>query len=219
MKVLVFDTETTGVNRDMKNPTAATNPYIVQLAGLLFDLDDNMEMFVPQGTPAATHFVTLLNYGVEIPAACTDVHGITKAMCDRAGVPPSEALYLFREMMDLADLLVAHNAEYDIDLLKIAYARDGWDGDPFKDRSIYDTMKVATPIVKARKKRMNGPEDWKWPTLTECYKHFFNMPFEGAHDAGVDCLAALDVYLALTGKTAILPEGKTFNAPKELPAP
>lgn len=204
MRALAFDTETTGVNTDVIHKLALTNSYPVQLAAYLFDTDligDTWELgkAFPQGMLSC-----YLNYDVESDPKALEVHRITKAMAQLYGISPLEALPVFAEMLDTADVLVGHNLKFDMDILSIAFARAGWEGEPFKGRSVFDTMDSSRDICKLLKPRMKHPEDWKSPKLIEAYRHFFGREFKGAHGASADTLAAFDIYLALSGRTPIM---------------
>lgn len=204
MRTLVFDTETTGVKSNESNPLDPINPHIIQLAGFVFETDSVSQEFRP-GTAAPVHqFITLVKCPIPIPAKSTEITGITDEIAAKYGVELEDALYFFKALMDASDIMVAHNLQYDRMVVRSAFARGGWEGDPFKGRETYCTMKPSTELVKAPKKRMLNPGDWKWPTLQETYTYFFKKPFSGAHDAGYDALAAFDIFNCLQGKKPIL---------------
>ncbi|WP_245155637.1 3'-5' exonuclease [Paracoccus ravus] len=96
---VVFDTETTGL---------AMTDRIVQIAGLR----------IMGGHLTGERFETLVNPGRPIPAAASAIHGITDA--DVADAPAlREVLASFRHFTDEA-VLVAHNAPFDMGLLRAA---------------------------------------------------------------------------------------------------
>jgi DNA polymerase-3 subunit epsilon len=116
MRTLVFDTETTG--KTVKGADLSAQPYIVQIAAVLFD----------ERRPIA-HFsaVTIPEFrGVraEIPKEASDIHGVTDDFVDRVGVPYNVALPMFNNLAKRADRLVAHNIEFDDILIRAAYSRD-----------------------------------------------------------------------------------------------
>lgn len=205
--ILFFDTETTGI-RDWKNPSFL--PRIVQLGAMLTD---------DQGRTRAELNLIITPDGWTVPEGAANVHGISTEDCMKLGVPLHLALNLFFKLAARADLVVAHNIAYDLDLLNIELANfkpqsDGQAADhaiwteAFKAMKHFDTMAEARDIVKAPftdKQRMffaSNPHkkdgEYKSPNLTEAYTHFFGKGFEGAHDAMADVRACRDIYFKLT---------------------
>lgn len=91
-RVLVVDTETTGLGDDAQ---------IVEVAAVVMD----------QGA-VVEEVATLVNPGWPIPAAATEIHGITDAMVARA--PSFEELApRLHARIQAADVVVAYNAAYD----------------------------------------------------------------------------------------------------------
>lgn len=200
LKILAFDTETTGLVTDTKHLLAPTNDYPLSIAVFVFDDTKIGETFELMKVPPESMLACYWNYGIDPKPEAQKFNGITRKTLDSFGLSPYEILPLFAELMDSADRIVGHNVGYDCDVMRIAYARAGWEGDPFKGRDIYDTCREARDICKLPKYRMDFAEDWKLPKLIEAYKFFFGVGFNGAHGAVADTLAAFDVYLALQGK-------------------
>lgn len=93
-RLMVIDTETTGVESDAK---------VVEIAGIPLEQHPGMTRY-QVGSPTQT----LVHPGVLIPATASAIHHITDA--DVRGAPSFEdALHLFRG----ADIYVAHNAAFD----------------------------------------------------------------------------------------------------------
>lgn len=202
-RILAFDTETTGLNADTTNLLAPTNDAPMSLAAYLFDDETIGHTFTPMMVKPEGVFACYLKGDKEPHPKALEVHGITREKANRLGISPDEALPTFAEFLDSADLIVGHNVKYDMDIMRIAYARAGWEGDPFEGRNVYCTMNAATPICKMFRKRMDHPLDWKPPKLIEAYQFFLGRGFEGAHGAMTDTLACFDVYLVLQGMKAV----------------
>lgn len=101
---VVFDTETTGLGPDDR---------IVQIAGLR----------IARGRLTGERFETLVNPGCPIPPASTAIHRISDEMV--ADAPDlTRALAAFHHFAEDA-VLVAHNAPFDMDLLRRATAGTG----------------------------------------------------------------------------------------------
>jgi len=92
-KLLVLDTETTGMNPD--------SDAIVELAGVVRDGD------------SLRSYDTLCRPGVPIPAEASGIHHIVDSMVDRSPTP-LEAMQRLIHHLDCEDaIFVAHNAEFD----------------------------------------------------------------------------------------------------------
>lgn len=181
--ILFFDTETTGFVKkgELKQPGQSR---CVQLAGLLVDkdgkeLDRVYEIIKPEG------FV--------IPDMVAKIHGVTQERALTEGKDRLEVLKKFQGMVENSCLVVAHNFDFDRQIMEIEEAySDGkfdWTGRP----ASYCTMKASTNICKIPSARGG----YKWPKLMEAYKHFFGREFDKAHDAFADMMAMRDVFMVL----------------------
>jgi len=191
MNVLFFDTETTGLNNDKKPPTDPCQPMPMQL-GLKLDGLERREV------GAISTMVKTHGRWTPHPKA-VNVHGISAPVADAYGTELITAYELWTDYVAAADILVAHNANYDITVMRRAakvYAEDTETEyqDPFEGKKVICTMLACIDIVKAPPRR-NG--QWKWPKLEECTQHFFGHGVEGAHDALSDVKATAKVFYHL----------------------
>jgi DNA polymerase III epsilon subunit-like protein len=184
------------------NLLAETNDYPLSIAAFLYDMDKIGETFELMKVEPDSMLACYFNYGIDNKPDAQRINGITREKLDTFGLSPHEILPLFAEFLDKADRIVGHNVKYDADIMRIAFARAGWEGDPFEGRDLYCTCREARTVCKIPKYRMDHAEDWKLPKLIEAYKFFFGDGFNGAHGAVNDTKAAFDVYLALQGKKA-----------------
>ena len=127
-----------------------------------------------------------------IPEGATKVHGISTAKAKRFGVRLENAVYTFRDMLDAADVLVAHNGTYDAQIIGHAFHTTGLDTAVLGGKQHFCTMRASTGLVKAPHK--SGTGGYKWPTLTECIAFFFGETLVGSHDAMVDVRACGRIY-------------------------
>lgn len=190
MRTLFFDTETTGLVVEGKDPTHPAQPMPVQL-GMKLDASNRKEM-------GALNFL-IRTEGWEINPRATEVTGIDNAMADAWGVDLIAGMEMFFDSIANVDVAVAHNARFDVTVMRRATAvyceKTGHElFDPFEDTQVVCTMLASMNIVKAKPKR-NG--QWKWPRLEECIKHFFGEKLEGAHDALTDVRATARVFYQL----------------------
>jgi len=190
MKTLIFDTETTGlVNRELE-PTHPRQPMAVQL-GMKLDAENRVER-------AALNFIIMTD-GWTVSEKATEITGIDDALTQEFGVTLIPAVEMFLDIIEISDVVVAHNAAFDITvmrrMMKVYCDLTGTEYyDPFDEKLLICTMLATTPIMRLPPKR-NG--DYKWPKLEEAVKFFFNEDLEGAHDALVDVRACARVYYQL----------------------
>lgn len=187
MKTLVFDTETTGFPRKNTPLQDECQPHLVQLATLLAEGEEILEQWS-----------TLIFCPIMIPSEAFNVHGISTEVSRRDGLSLKDAVDLFRHRLKIADRVVAHNTSFDMQLMRIAFARLGLDESELFRAPRFCTMRTATPILQLPSPRGRGH---KWPTLQEAYKRLVDSAgFESAHSADVDTLACFKVMRALEEK-------------------
>lgn len=197
---LFFDTETTGIRKN------GFIPRVVQIGALLADED---------GRTLGELNVLLQPSGFSyIPKVASDVHGFTYDDIDAFGIDRSTGLDAFFQLMSTADIIAAHNIEYDLDLLQIEiqYQKEQSNGlvaawqEELDRVQKFCTMANTKELLKLplTDKQITyfqsigrSTDEYKNPHLQESFKHFFGREFEGAHDAMADVRACRDVYFEL----------------------
>jgi len=175
---LVLDTETTGLPLRGVSASDPRQARVMQLGAVLLDDDKEVASFYSRLYPDGWPLVH--------PAAET-AHGITLESCERLGVAQRAALDVLSELTSAADVVVAHNYDFDYQLLTIEYELLGHVFAPAKH---FCTMKAMTSICKLTKS--NGSA--KWPNLTEAANHVGHQWTAKAHDALSDVRAAASVW-------------------------
>lgn len=203
MKILVCDTETTGLPISWGEPSSNVDnwPRIISFAFELFDETGKTikrihELIKPDGWEVPTK-ETFMAKGHSEPEAIKQAqfwvdHGFDTETCQLLGKPAPEVLKQFAELYDECDLMLCHNVAY--------------------DKSVISAELIRYKIkVKAKKPdfctKLEGEEickipgkiagKFKWPTLNELYNHLFGRDFDGAHDAGADIQATKECYLEI----------------------
>ncbi len=190
--ILFFDTETTGL----------TPGGIIQLSYI---------MERKSGTTAKNFFFAV-DY---IEPSATEVHGFTveKIYELSGGKTFSEFMEEVYDDFSSADLIVAHNAKFDIGFMIAEYYRRER---RFRYKEEFDTMRYFTPILKLERANHKG---WKFPKLSELCEYFDIYPYDitrktvelfgdaaGRHDARYDTAAMYLSFLEGAKKIAELQE-------------
>lgn len=185
MRVLFFDTETTGLPIWREPSSHPDQPHIVDLACELRD-DATGDLIAEMDC--------IINPGVPIPAATSAIHGITDEIAQRDGRDPKDALREFFGLVDQADTIVAHGVDFDTRLVRIASFRL-WKKEWVSPVPTFCTMKSMTSIC--RLPSANGRGGYKWPKLTEAIRHVFGEEMPDAHRAKPDMVACRRLYFHL----------------------
>lgn len=183
-KLLIFDTETTGLPLSWSNDAHDTNnwPRILQLA---------WELCWEDGTTIRKSCELVQPDGWVIPDGEFWVeHGYYTEINEMMGRPMSELLQEFIEAYNEADVLIAHNLGFDKPVIICEMFRYGLKVK--KQINTYCTKLKSEFICKLPSQY---PGKYKWPTLTEAYEFMFGKQNEGGHDAGWDVQACKEIYL------------------------
>jgi DNA polymerase-3 subunit epsilon len=162
MKLLIFDTETTGlpVDRNKQAIKEPNNwPHIVSISWVVLDADTN------KIESKNSFIVKPINW--TIPLEATKVHGITNEKAMLKGSPLSEVMEQFSR--ESYDCLVAHNIQFDFNVLMNAYH---WDLGMKVNDTLYKrkcTMMLSTDLCK-----LQGQWGYRWPKLSELYEFAFH---------------------------------------------
>lgn len=177
-KILVFDTETTGLPADYKASVKAVHnwPRVISL-GMALQLP-NREL--------QTYRCIVKPEGFTVPKASSDIHGITHEQAMDEGISLTEALDAFEFWLNGCDVLVAHNMSYDRPVLGCEFYR-------MERKPIFSpTMeRICTKESTTDYLQLPGKYGYKWPSLSELHIHLFGEDFTGAHDALDDVMATL----------------------------
>ena len=181
MKVLLVDTETTGLplKGDEYSPE---QPYVIQLAGVLFDVQgDDIEksintLIIP---PAGVHF----------HEKAVQTHGFSEEVVRANGRNPLEVYTELRELRKEAQVIAAYNWDFDERLIRTSSEREfpEFKEDPVcgihgKDIHHHCVMKQAMTYFKYPRQKLNT-----------VYKELMGENIQNAHDAMADAVAAMHV--------------------------
>jgi len=202
MKVLVFDTETTGLPASYNSPLTDLSkwPHIIQLSFILFDTSSKEIL-------EYTDHIIRLDPSVLITPESVNIHQITMEHCQRDGIPMHQALQHFNDAVKEADLIVGHNIQFDKNMLAVEFQRNKMKNYLYKDgrpMSEFCTMKRCVALCKLPFVNKNATvatvatvQQFKWPTLSELHQQLFNTKPKGTHNAIADVMICLRCYIYL----------------------
>jgi DNA polymerase-3 subunit epsilon len=122
MRVIVFDTETTGLiprslggmpNRDQLHRC----PHIVQLSWVVYDASAHVIEDVQD------HVIRLPD-GVNVPEEAARIHGISTGIARAKGKPIAQVISWFRDAALSCELLVGHNISFDYQMIRVECLRN-----------------------------------------------------------------------------------------------
>lgn len=195
MKVLVFDTETTGL--PLKNATLndlQSWPYIIQLSYILYDLDSNKICV------SHDHIIKIPK-NVNLTEKSVSMHGITMEKSQNEGISIDLALELFNICLNEANFIVAHNIEFDKKIIRVECLRNSIPFCVSDEKHIeYCTMKKSINLCNLKSKYQNYHDNsfkLKYPTLSELHFKLFKCNPIGVHNSFVDILICLRCFYKL----------------------
>ena len=187
MPELFFDTETTGIFPRNANPIdleAFSKSRMVSIAWTLKD----------ENTVYSQHYYIVKNEITEGEISASHIHGIDREMVNKYGQDVMSVLETFMADCEASDMIIAHNLDFDIKIIKSELYRLGLSAEVeyIKNKSKLCTMKSTTEFVGIK-----THYGYKWPKLIELHNRLFGKDFENAHNALADVNATVDCYYEL----------------------
>ena len=200
MKVIVFDTETTGLPASYNSPLTDLSkwPHIVQLSFIVFDTL-NKEVL------EYTDHIIKLHRDILITPESVAIHKITMEKSQRDGISIKVALLEFTNACKDVDLIIGHNIQFDKNIITVEFQRNSMKNCLYKEGrplNEFCTMKQTVELCKLPfvNKKNTNMSHYKWPTLTELHYHLFNAKPTGTHNAIADVMICLRCYVYLQHK-------------------
>jgi DNA polymerase III epsilon subunit-like protein len=211
--VLVFDVETTGlIPKKTPNDTTPLSiteyPYIIQFSFSLYDTICNR---VEISYDSYIHIPD----DVVISEFVNNLTVISMKDCSTKGRNIVDALIAFNIAYKNSNVLVAHNIEFDCNMIMIEIQRNKEEimrrspecfmlfnsmYERTNNIERYCTMLKGVEMcnIKIESKTAGKPPRKKWPKLFELYEHLFNgEKVEGLHSSIVDVKTCLKCYLKM----------------------
>lgn len=194
MRILVFDTETTGLPKE-RNPSIYKTeqwPYVIQLSYVVYDSELNEVVVL------VNDYINIA-FNTQISKESQEVHKITREILND-GITINEALHKFNEYSKHCDLVVGHNVSFDKRMIIVEGVRNKIKIDVGET---YCTMRNSTEICKIEKINPQGETYFKFPTLSELHFHLFKKIPKNTHNALIDILICLRCFCKIELKKDI----------------
>jgi DNA polymerase III epsilon subunit-like protein len=189
MKILIFDTETTGLPEG-RNPSIYETqkwPHIIQLSYIVYDSETN-------------DIVTLeddyihIGDDVVIEPGSQKIHNISRELLLDKGILIQDALEKFNNFAKSSDLLVGHNVSFDMRMVIVEGIRNKL---KINVRNSYCTMKNNVELCKIEREWPDGNKYFKYPTLSELHEELFKTTPKNTHNALIDILICMRCFIKI----------------------
>jgi DNA polymerase-3 subunit epsilon len=197
MKVLVFDTETTGLQEKGASIYDKSKwPYIIQLSYIYYDLSNNSALI-------KNNYIKI-DKSVIISPESFNIHSISREILDCQGINIVDALKEFNDYLKDCDIVVGHNISFDKRLIfvecfrhniKQYFTQFNKQGQIVKPE--FCTMKNTTDFCKLERLSKTNQVYNKNPKLSELYSILFPdepLPAD-QHNSLIDVAMTLRCYL------------------------
>jgi DNA polymerase III epsilon subunit-like protein len=212
MKVLVFDTETSGLPKAKAISENTLNlwPHILQFSYVIYDtvLNDIIEI---------NDNIVKVSEDVFIAEDSIKVHGITNEYSDENGIPIDDIFNDFFYHLLNVDLLVGHNVSFDINMVRVELCRMIYQNMAKKDsksenilnlckynlnllvnsKNICCTLQDSIELCKIEAIDKYGRPYFKYPKLAELHQKLFETVPNNLHNSLNDILVTLRCYVKM----------------------
>jgi len=219
MRVLIFDTETTGlpqtkiINQEYINKW----PYIVQFSFIIFDTELNQIIL-------SNDYIIKLD--TVIPEESIKIHGITNEISREKGINIENVLNEFFYYLREVDLLVGHNVSFDINMIHIELLRiinnKKYPQAHIKAfkldlhllanyKNIFCTLQESIDLCNIKAFDKFGREYTKFPKLLELHIKLFDSIPQNLHNSFIDILVTLRCFMKLKFSRDLLTDCEHYN--------
>lgn len=218
MKIIVFDTETTGLPKTKVLTAGLVNlwPYIVQLSYLIYDVNEKELVKIRD-------FIVKIPYNIEISQESTKLHCITNDISYSQGTNIENIIEEFMEDLKDCDYIIGHNIDFDINMIKAELIRLNMNIDRNMNlyynylefmsscKKFYCTMQESVDLCAIKQTNKQGKEYFKYPKLIELHQKLFNTSPKGLHNSLNDILICLRCFYKMKFNNDIIDENYEIN--------
>jgi len=203
MHVLIFDTETTGLPKTkiVDGGNLHLWPHIVQFSYVILDINVNTLIKVKDA-------IVKIPSAVTIPEEAYKIHGITTEMTQQLGLSIETIMDEFFTDILNVDLLVAHNLNFDLNMIKCELLRlikentnpdkyNSYFNEFIKLKKMYCTMQESVDLCNIEARYKNGNKYIKFPKLSELYEKLFKTTPSKLHNSLNDVAVCARCFMKL----------------------
>jgi DNA polymerase III epsilon subunit-like protein len=221
MKVLVLDTETSGLpqTKILSQELLELWPYIVQFSYLIYDTNTSIVIKIKD-------YILNIPEDIIMSEEVVQIHGISNAMSQNSVVLFANIVDEFFEDLKSADVILGHNLNFDLNVIQAELMRENEKEKekekenkrrsrrlqslpPLKmnhcqpclellpKKETYCTMKNSIQLCNIKAVTKYGREYVKFPKLAELHLKLFNIVPKQLHNALNDVIICLRCYLKL----------------------
>ena len=221
MRVLVFDTETTGLPQTkILNPdTLHQWPTIVQFSYIIYDLSLN-------------DIVESKDYVIKVPEIIliseesSKIHGITNEISSKKGILVDEVLNEFFYYLRDVDWIIGHNVSFDINMIKVELLRIIYNKKLTTQqlkmykydlhfitnyKNICCTLQDSIQFCNIQAIDKFGRPYLKYPKLVELHQKLFDSSPSNLHNSFNDILVTLRCFMKLKHDSDLLKSCNSFR--------
>ena len=213
MKVLVFDTETTGLPEKGASIYDKDKwPHIIQISYILYDLSTNLVLI-------KDNYIKIDDSTIISPESY-NIHHISREILNEKGINIVVALKEFNECLNICDVVVGHNISFDKRMIFVECFRNqvkqnftSFRGHQKITKLEFCTMRNTTTFCNIERIDKNDVPYFKTPSLTELYLKLFpneSLPVN-LHNSLVDVLMTLRCYIKFCYNMDIIEVNETIS--------
>lgn len=221
MRVLVFDTETTGLPQTkILNPdTLHQWPTIVQFSYIIYDLSLN-------DIVESKDYVIKVPESILISEESSKIHGITNEISSKKGILVDEVLNEFFYYLRDVDWIIGHNVSFDINMIKVELLRIIYNKKLITQqlkmykydlhfitnyKNICCTLQDSIKFCNIQAIDKFGRPYLKYPKLVELHKKLFDSSPNNLHNSFNDILVTLRCFMKLKHDSDLLHSCNSFK--------
>jgi DNA polymerase III epsilon subunit-like protein len=221
MRFLVFDTETTGLPKSkyISPSTLQQWPHIVQFSYAIYDTSLNDIILTKD------HIIKLPE-DILISEDSTKIHGISNQISAKSGVYINDVLSEFFYFLRGVDILIGHNIEFDINMIKVELLRIVNENSLTQEKikfykyelhfltnfkNISCTLKDTIEFCNIQSINKSGKSYLKYPKLSELHEKLFNTTPTNLHNSFNDILVTLRCFMKLKHNIDLIDNCNSFK--------
>lgn len=187
---LIFDTETNGIVKKIDKASSASAavfwPRLLQLSWIIVDsLSDKI-------LKKECHTIKISEFTID--EASTLIHGISTEVSLLIGESFKTVLLKFLEDVEKVSLVVAHNFEFDCNVLYAEFDRTGLNKKILSSKKSFCTMARSVEVRKLQPLTTQ----YKYPSLEELYFYLFKKNINIVHSSFSDVIVTKACYEKLS---------------------